>query len=105
MKKHRNGDTKKIETFFEIFPKITKIITTKLGPKPFHLRGPLNISALDSVFSVLIENFDRIDEKILGEQYISLKNDKEFIEHTSINTTDNKTVEARIKTVYKYLIK
>ena len=104
MKKHSNGNSKKVVSFFDIFPKMTQIVVSNLGPKPFHLRGPLNISALDSVLSVLIENHKNVDSHKLGERYGTLKKDPEFEDHTSYNTTDNKTLQARIKTVTKYFL-
>ncbi len=104
MKKHRNGKSKKVASFFEVFPKITEIVITELGSKPFHLRGPLNLSALDSVFGVLIENYKQIDEQTLKERYRTLKADSEFSDHTMYNTTDSKTVRARIRVVKKYLL-
>ena len=104
MKKHINGKSKKVASFFEVFPKMTEIVVAKLGSKPFNLRGPLNVSALDSVFSVLIENYKKIDEQTLKDRYRALKDDDDFNEQTTSNTTDSKTVHARIEVVNKYLI-
>lgn len=104
MKKHANGKSQKVTSFFEVFPKIVDAVAKALGSKPFHLRGPLNVSALDSVLSVIIENHDKIDENKLQERYKALKADSEFEEHTSYNTTDSKTVQARINVVKKYLM-
>lgn len=104
MKKHKDGTTNKAKLFFSVFPKITEIVKENLEPKSFHLRGPLNISALDSVFCVLIENYDKIDKQKLGEQYLALKSNEEFIEYTSINTTDSKTVQARIRIVKSFFL-
>jgi hypothetical protein len=104
MKKHRDGTSKKATSFFDTFPKMTKIVADRLGDNPFHLRGPLNVSALDSVCSVLIENCSTVDAEKLAERYEALKTDKEFNEHTSYNTTDSKTVEARIKVVRRHLL-
>ena len=104
MKKHGKGTSEKVVFFFDVFPKITEITVKELGPKPFHLRGPLNLSALDSVLSVLIEHYKNIDSQKLKERYNLLKKDSEFEEHTSYNTTDNKTLQARIKVVNKYLL-
>lgn len=83
---------------------MTKMIAERLGDKPFHLRGPLNVSALDSVCSVLIENINTIDENKLKECYQALKEDQVFEASTSYNTTDSKTVEDRITAVRKHLL-
>ncbi len=104
MKKHQGGETKKATAFFDAFPKMTKMVIEKLGDKPFCLRGPLNISALDSVCSVLIENIGMGYADSLGKRYEALKYDKDFQTHTSYNTTDSKTVEDRIKAVRRHLL-
>ncbi|WP_417375875.1 DUF262 domain-containing protein [Gimesia maris] len=104
MKKHCNAESKKVLNFFKVFPKVTELIATKLGEKPFHLRGPLNVSALDSVVSVMIEDFRKVKKDRLNKNYSSLKDDDAFLEHTSYNTTDSKTVRARFYVVRKYLL-
>jgi len=104
MKKHAKGKSKKVSSFFEVFPLLTKIIIDELGAKPFHLRGPMNVSALDSVFSVFIENYKIIDSTALASRYKELKKDPKFNEYTSYNTTDNITVENRIAVVKKHLL-
>lgn len=105
MKKHQEGKSKKVTSFFEVFPGMTALVVSELGEKPFHLRGPLNVSALDSVFSVLIENHKKVKTKGLKQRYEKLKADPLFEDHTRYNTTDGKTVEARLETVKKYILK
>lgn len=104
MKKHESADTKKSKSFKDVFPKATKLIVDQLGEKPFHLRGPLNISALDSVMVVILENFEKVDKSKLGDKYLILKESKDFIDSTSINTTDHDTIKKRMATVRKILI-
>jgi hypothetical protein len=105
MQRHRSGESKKASAFFSEFSKITKFTIDALDEKPFHLRGPLNLSALDSVFTVIIENYKKMDEKTLQARYALLIGDEDFIENTSHNTTDSKTVNDRFKDVRKYLLK
>lgn len=104
MKKHDNGDTKKVRKFLEVFPQAAELVAEELGSKPFHLRGPLNVSALDAIMSVIIENFSKIDKKNLSAKYNALRNDQEFNRLTSFDTTDTKVVHRRIKTVKEYLV-
>ncbi|MCF8178485.1 MAG: DUF262 domain-containing protein [Sulfuritalea sp.] len=104
MKKHDSADTKKAKNFFEVFPVITETVVKSMGQKPFHLRGPLNVSALDSVMSTLIENYRQIDSINLKGRYKDLVDDEYFDEFTRINTTDTKTVRARIEKVKEYLL-
>lgn len=102
MKKNETGKTHKVRDFFEIFPRVTQEVINKLGEKPFHLRGPLNVSALDSVMCVLIERAKHIDRIDLEKKFQSLTKDKDFISSTSTNTTDSKTLQQRFSLVRKY---
>lgn len=104
MTKHNNADTKKTKIFFEVFPEVTAQIVKTMGAKPFHLRGPLNVSALDSVMSVLIENYKQVDWGSLSSKYADLRGDDDFQEYTKINTTDTKVVSDRIDKVREYLL-
>ncbi len=104
MKKHNSGTSKKVTNFIEAFGKVTELLVQSVGPKPFHLRGPINVSALDSVMCVLIENYKRIGSINIKEKYTALKNDAIFDELTRINTTDTKTVKDRIAKVKEYFL-
>ena len=104
MKRHKRGDTEKVSKFFDAFPRVTKLTFDSLGDKPFHLRGPLNGSALDSVLCVLIENEGRIDVTQLGAAYELLRGNDEFMTHTRTNTTDTSVVKNRINIVRRYLL-
>lgn len=68
MKKHSKGETKKSRNFLTVFPAVTKTVAETLGDKPFHLRGPLNVSALDAVMCVLIENQKRLKVAELSDR-------------------------------------
>lgn len=97
MKKHISGVTKKAEKFFEVFRAVTFLVASTLGEKPFHLRGPLNVSALDAVMCVLIEHSAKIDATTLKERYDVLLNNEEFRRLTLLATTDTNTVQARFE--------
>lgn len=104
MKRHDSGTTKKAVKFFDVFPTVTKAVVGALGSRPFHLRGPLNVSALDSVMSVLVTHYKKLPSIDLKKRYAELLADTEFDENTRINTTDTKTVLARIKKVKEHLL-
>ena len=104
MDENKKGNSPRVREFFEKFELASRVVAEKLGEKPFHLRGPLNVSALDSIMSVLIENIGKNEFNNLQEYFLKLKNDPVFIESTTINTTDNKTVLTRIKAVESYLL-
>lgn len=104
MKNHDKADTKKAKIFFDVFPNVMSAVVKTLGSKPFHLRGPLNVSALDSVLSVLIENHKKLDSIDIKSRYTELLKDGDFNEYTRINTTDTKTVKDRIKKVKEHFL-
>ena len=104
MVNHDKGGTNKVTNFVKAFEKVTEAVVASIGDKPFHLRGPLNLAALDSVMSVLIENFKKIDSLNLKERYSKLKADKDFDEYTKFNTTDFKTVIGRIGKVKEIML-
>jgi uncharacterized protein with ParB-like and HNH nuclease domain len=99
MKNNENGETAKAKNFLDAFPAVCKAVVSTLGEKPFHLRGPINVSALDSVICVLIENHNSVGKIDLRSVYVALKNDENFKRLTSINTTDPKNVQDRIRLV------
>ncbi|WP_223306769.1 hypothetical protein [Acidithiobacillus ferrivorans] len=104
MKRNESGETKKVKKFFEAFHKVTEEVVSVLGEKPFHLRGPLNVSALDSVMCVLIESSKSLKRSGLKDRYSSLIKDSDFTSSTSINTTDAKTLQQRFAVVRKHLL-
>ncbi len=89
--------------FIQLFPKATKLIIETLGEKPFHIRGPLNASVLDAVFTVAIESINSID-KNFAEQYQSLVNDDNVLKYTHLGTTDTLSVTGRYNYAKKQLI-
>jgi Protein of unknown function DUF262 len=101
MKKHESAETKKAKSFFQLLPKITKMIVTELGEKPFHVRGPLNISALDAVFCVMFEEFQKIKPAKLKKKFEALLVDEEFMKITQMSTSDTKQVHDRVSMVRK----
>ncbi len=105
MSKNITGKSQSVRRFFKAFPTITRTLANQLGEKPFHIRGPLNISVLDSVMAVLLEHPQKTNKlKGLKEKYESLINDAEFLEAATVNTTDTKTVNTRLGIVRRALL-
>lgn len=102
MQRNRNGTTPEAILFEKQFPEITKIIVDRLGEKPFHLRGRLNTSALDSVFCTLYMHPEDVPDDF-NLRYRKLVADPSFAELTTIGTTDTATVKRRFNLVKKYL--
>lgn len=104
MKKHGDGKSKKVERFFAQFPKVTAMVAERLGEKPFHLRGPLNSSALDAVMVVLIESFSEVKSDELRERFAELRATEEFRDLTLLATTDTNVLRARIELARNILL-
>ncbi|MES1182049.1 MAG: hypothetical protein ABUL44_04565, partial [Flavobacterium sp.] len=102
-KKYKNSDAAVVKAFLKNFPIACDIIQQNLRQKPFNVRGPLNTSVLDSVFSVIINNITKIP-KDLNKRYEKLLTDKTFEDYTTIGTTDTKTVKERFAYVKTKLI-
>jgi len=103
MKDNRNGNSKLVKKFKEKFAKTTSFIITKLGEKPFHPRGRLSTSTMDSVFPIVMNNLEKIDKDFKTKYYLLLENE-EFIKLTSLATTDESVVQERYKLVKKILL-
>lgn len=104
MDQNSSGTTQKVKWFADRFTHTTKLIVEKLGPKPFHIRGPLNSSALDSVLCTILENLEKMPNN-LGERYEQLKSDEFFSNATFYGTSDVGVVHTRFKAAYNYLVK
>jgi hypothetical protein len=72
----------------------------RLGPKPFHLKGRLNYSALDATL-VAVMRLGAIDE--YANKFKKLASDKDFIEAVSFNTSDEAVVKNRIRIAIQQL--
>lgn len=97
----KNGD--RVEKFAEQFSQVTEIITRQLDPKPFHVRGPLNLAAMDSVMAILLRNFAKIPND-LKARFEKLLADEGYRKAIFFNTSDPKEVELRLALAQKYLI-
>lgn len=103
MKRNRDGDTPGVNRFQERFPRAAKLIAERFEAKPFHLRGRLNTSALDSVFCTVMDNLERLPVD-LESRFAQLKQDPEFEELTTTGTTDTQVVRSRFKLVERYFL-
>ncbi|KWN17716.1 MULTISPECIES: DUF262 domain-containing protein [Burkholderia cepacia complex] len=103
MNGERAGNSKRVINFVEAFPKAAKIIVEKLGQKPFHIRGPLNASALDAVMAIVIDNIDKVPDDI-KVRYDRLIADKRFSDATFYGTSDVSVLHARFNAAQEILI-
>ena len=102
MKKEQAGTSLQVSRFAENFPKAVECVVNKLGVRPFHVRGPLNSSALDAVLCVIVKNLDRIPDD-LSERWLTLQADEVFSEATYYGTSDVAVLRARFERAWKIL--
>ncbi|KZM44089.1 hypothetical protein OA90_27110 [Labrenzia sp. OB1] len=74
----------------------------QVGEKPFHVRGPINLAALDSVYNALLPKAKNLPSG-LKEKLSKLYDDEEFRQSIFFNTSDNSTVGKRLEIVSKHL--
>jgi hypothetical protein len=103
MNRERHGISQHVKSFVSSFHRIAEIIVSSFGERPFHIRGPLNSSVLDSVFATLLQAKKDLPNDLYG-RYQKLKGDKNFIVTTSYNTSDLSFVKNRFKVVRTYLL-
>ena len=103
MQKYRRGNKPEIQRFRKLFHQTAELIVKELGIKPFHLRGPLNTSVLDSVFCNLLSSFDHVPNN-LKKKFDQLVKDPKFAQLTTTGTTDTLVVKQRFGLVKSYLL-
>ena len=103
MQKNQNAEKPEMKQFRKLFPKAAELIHEKLGARPFHVRGPLNTSVLDSVFCTIMDNLDNVPADIEA-RFKKLVKDPMFEELTTTGTTDTLIVKERFKLVKSCLI-
>jgi len=103
MSKNRTGSSPRVKEFERLFPATTRLIVSKLGKKPFHIRGPLNTSVLDSVFCTIMGNIESLPEN-LDERFHKLLEDPDYQATTYAGTSDVAVLRRRFSLAKKYLI-
>lgn len=100
---HRTGKDQASVTFRREFSAVCELVDANLPPKPFHVRGPLNLAALDSVMATLI-HYKKARVDGLAARYKKLIDDKKFKEAIFFNTSDASVVQERMKLARQYLV-
>ncbi|SEU04647.1 GmrSD restriction endonuclease domain-containing protein [Pseudomonas graminis] len=83
------------------FYRVVGLIHSELGPKPFHIRGPLNYAVIDSIF-VALANLPDVQGD-LAVRYQALLKDRDFVNAVSVSTSDDKSLQIRIAKAFEYL--
>jgi len=103
MKEHRRATSAEVAMFKIDFLAMADRIFDTLGERPFHLRGRLNSSALDSVFATLINAKNNLP-KDLAARFEALKGDSAFTMTTILSTSDNSVLQKRFALAKEFLI-
>jgi uncharacterized protein DUF262 len=104
MSANRSGRTTKVTEFRNTFPKVTKLIVEQLGERPFHIRGPINVAALDSIMSVLIENYRKLPKDGLKRKMDKLLKSEKFQAWTQPGSSDAKVLQDRVALVQEVFL-
>lgn len=100
--RYKNSMNEDIHRFKDAFYETCRVIVEKLPAKPFSVRGPLNTSIFDSIFCTILNNVNSIPADLL-DRYNRLLEDAEFVEYTTLATTDTKILKKRFETVERFL--
>ena len=100
MRSHRNFDTDKAIKFRTLFPQVCEFVVNELGDKPFHVRGPLNSSVLDSVLVSLIELGGKWPDDFKSK-FQNLVTNQVYEETTYYGTSDEKVLRQRFELAKK----
>jgi hypothetical protein len=103
MSREQSGDSSKITRFKTEFVEAAKQIIEHLGDCPFHVRGPLNSSILDSVFCTIMHSLRNVPSD-LAERFQRLLSDSEFSETTFYSTSDLAVVKRRFEKTKAHLV-
>jgi len=103
MASEQDGQSQRVQEFAKRFKVVAKAIVDDLGDKPFHVRGPLNASALDATFAVLMNSKLRLPAD-LKTRFTNLVNDDRFRQTTFYSTSDRAVVEERFRLTEEFLL-
>jgi hypothetical protein len=90
----RRGDPDDFTQLVINFRESCDYVLQSLGAKPFHLKGRLNYSALDSIMAWVLVG---LRPKNLSDRFAKLRDDDEFQSAISFNTSDESVVSQRLE--------
>jgi len=99
---HKNSAESQLAV--ERFSGLCEVLLSKVGEKPFHLKGRLNYAALDSIMGTLLRvDVENLPED-LNDRFKTLLVHEEFEKGVAINTSDVACVKARFETTQTILL-
>jgi hypothetical protein len=103
MEGNKDASAPSVQSFSQAFTKACKVIADTLPEKPFHVRGPLNSSALDAVFSVVVGAIDKLPSD-LAQRFERLNADQSFKDATFYSTSDSAVIDKRFEAARLHLL-
>ncbi len=100
--RYRHMNEKEVAVFTNEFTRVCSMIVKYLPTRPFSVRGPFNTSIFDSIFCTMMKHVDEISDDIEAK-YCRLIENAEFVELTTLATTDTKIVKRRFDLVEREL--
>lgn len=85
------------------FKQACHIVYEQLGDKPFHLRGPLNLGAIDSVMATAVKSLESLKPD-LKSSFDELCEDDAFKESITRNTSRTDVVNTRFNSARAFLL-
>lgn len=104
MEKYKNADASQCKEFYNEFPVIINKIINELGNKPFHIRGPLNVSTLETFCAFAMGHYKYMKPE-WKKSFSELLNDPRFEELTKVATGDLNIIKNRYLLFEKYMLK
>ena len=85
------------------FKEACQTVYEQLGDKPFHLRGPLNLAAIDSVMATAVESLESLEPN-LKNKFDELCEDSTFQDSITSNTSHTDVVMMRFNAARAFLL-
>ena len=104
MSRYRCAQKSRFEKFKKDFKTAMDFLSRHLGSKPFHIRGPINLAALDSITSLTIRNIENPPDDY-AERFNSLIADESYREAIFFSTSDSQSVTKRMSIANRILFK
>ena len=96
MEHHRMADTSQFDQFRQAFEQGIDLVADHLPSKPFHVRGPINLAAMDSTMAVALRRVNDIPSDF-SKRMAELLRDDDYRESIFFNTSDVHAVQDRMQ--------
>ena len=102
MSSHKHADDALLSDIRKRFEGTCRTVISNLGEKPFHFKTGINSAAMDAVMVTIAKNADNLKAD-LKQAYEDLRNDQEFQEGISAQTTNDRSLKSRMNRAAHHL--